>query len=157
MRIRLRPLLTIPLALAACSSALPPRPTLCQLAEHRADYAGQRLTVEGHLLVSRHGSTVSDPRCGFGVGITWSVDANPGLRALHTIADQSQTQPMMIRVRVTGEMRQDRHHEMEGERPWFLDLTDAQVLSAQPLAPADAARYLTWLEGPSPAPFQPSR
>jgi hypothetical protein len=137
--------------------ALPERPTLCQLAEHRADYAGRVLTVEGFLLVSRHGSTVSDPRCGYGMAVAWRRGTTPGLSRLSAMAEQFETEGPMVVVRVTGEVKQDQFHSLGGEHPWFLDLSDARILRVQPLVEADRDRYLTWLEGPSPEPFQPGR
>lgn len=157
--VRISPLLPliVTLAFTGCASGPKAPPTLCQLAEAREAYAGQRLTVEGYLLVGGHGSTVSDPRCGYGVGIAWYRDEPPSMRAFAAVARRSQWEPMMVRVRVTGEMKREREPGPAGERTWYLDLSAAEVLSARPLPDVDRERYLIWLEGPSPAPFRPSR
>lgn len=59
---------------------------------------------------------------------------------------------MMIRVRVTGRLTQNK-----GDETSDLYLSRAQVLSEQQLSDADGERYLRWFEGPSPGPFFPSR
>lgn len=138
-------------------AALPDRPTLCQLAEHRADYAGRVLTVEGYLLPSQHGTSVTDPRCGYGMGVTWNRGGTPGLNRLSGLIYRYRAEEMMLMVQVTGEMRLDRSRSLGGEHPWILDLSDARILRTQPIAEADRDRYLTWLEGPSAEPFRPSR
>jgi hypothetical protein len=138
-------------------AAMPDRPNLCQLAEHRADYAGRVLNVEGYFLASQHGSSVTDPRCGYGMGVTWGHVASPGLNRLTDLAYRYQGYEIMILVQVTGEVRLDRSRSMGGEHPWILDLADARIVRTQPIADADRDRYLTWLEGPSPEPFRPSR
>ncbi|TMJ20064.1 MAG: hypothetical protein E6G92_10005 [Alphaproteobacteria bacterium] len=138
-------------------AGLPDQPTLCQLAEHRSDYAGRTLMIEGYFLASQHGSSVGDPRCGYGIGVTWRGGRTPGLRRLGDLGERFRSEGMMILVRVTGEAKQDRSASLGGEQPWLLDLSDAPILRAQPIAEADEERYLSWLEGPSPSPFQPSR
>lgn len=132
-------------------------PTLCELAEARERYADQTVTVEGYLIASGHGNSISDPRCGYGVGLTWHQEDVPRLRHLDAIANRAQREPLMVRLKVSGRMKQDDANNMLGVRAWRLALFEAEVLSAQRLSEADAHRYLTWLEGPSPEPFRPSR
>lgn len=148
----------VALALVACSRQAPVEwPTLCQLGEAREAYAGRTLTVEGYLLVSAHGSVVTDPRCGYGIGVTWTAGTSPQLRAFDALAGRMLAlEPWIARVRVTGVMRQDEHGEFAG-RAWRLRLTAAEILSQRRLAPKDEDRYMSWLEGPSPAPFQSAR
>ncbi|MBV9884744.1 MAG: hypothetical protein JO276_17175 [Sphingomonadaceae bacterium] len=137
--------------------ALPQQPTLCELAKHRAAYAGQVLTVEGYLIASQHGSSIGDPRCGYGIGVTWRSEDSPDLRQLSTLADRFEIEAIMIQLRVSGAVRQDRSITFAGEPSWLLELSDARILRAQPLRQADWYRYMNWLAGPSPAPFVPSR
>jgi hypothetical protein len=149
-------ILFVPL-LASCAPAPVGAPTLCQLAEAREDYVGQTVTVEGFLLVSDHGSVVTDPRCGYGMGITGEHGDLLRMKGLDAVAKQLTEEPIMVRVRVTGEVRQDRAESMIGGKGWHLDLVAADVLSAERIAQKDAHRYLRWLEGPSPEPYRQSR
>ena len=132
-------------------------PTLCQLAEAREQYADQIVTVEGYLIAGGHGNSISDPRCGNGVGLKWHRDDVPQLRNLDAMAARAKREPLMVRLKVSGQMQQDDTNNMAGVRAWRLALSEAQVLSVQPLPEEDAHRNLTWLEGPSPEPFRPSR
>lgn len=143
------------MAATACAAPPPERPTLCQFAATREAYAGRTLTVEGYLLVSRDGSALTDPSCATGVGIAWRSEDDPRLRALNDVAHQMRTlEPWMVRVRVTGVVEQ-------ADGPlgpfWQLRLAAADVLSAKRLPDQDRERFQRWLQGPSPAPFRPSR
>jgi len=144
---------------ALCSCGLPskPNPALCELAPNREEYAGQKVTVEGILLVSYHGSVVVEPRCDMGIGIEWFDDDLPWMREFDAIAERSQTETMMARVRATGIVKQKPHPDMTGGRPWYLDLTAAKVVEAYPIAKAHEGRFERWRSGLSPEPFRPSR
>ena len=145
---------------AACTTSGPTAPAgpqvrrVCDVALHRQDYNGWTLVLEGYLLASRHGSAVTDPRCGRGVAIAWR-DSGGRMSRFGDVAERSQYEPLMVRIRVTGILRQDGRSGMVDEEFWLLHLTDAQLLSVQPVAEADADRYMRWLAGPSPAPFTP--
>lgn len=145
---------------AACSSDRPAVPAgpqarrVCDVARHREDYAGWTLVLEGYLLASGHGSVVIDPQCGEGVAISWR-DRDGRISAFTATAMAAQAEPMMVRIKVTGQMRHDGHSGMIDEPFWVLHLSDAQVLSARRLPWSDAERYMTWLDGPSPGPFRP--
>jgi hypothetical protein len=147
------------LPLGSCARPAPPyeNPTLCQLAEHREAYADRLVEVEGELLSSRHGSVVSDPRCGYGVGISWWESDVPRMQEFDRIARRADGEPIRARVRVQGVMRQDENVGMSGERAWSLHLSQAHVLRAVRLSEDDWRRYLAWYDGPSSEPFRPTQ
>lgn len=91
------------------------------------------------------------------MGLAVRATERPEVRELRSIVTRYLEEPVMARVRVTGEVEQDRRPNIAGVRSWHLNVAAAQVLSVRPLAPKDWDRYLTWLEGPSPEPFRPSR
>jgi hypothetical protein len=128
---------------------------LCQLAENREAYAGESVTIEGYLLASQHGTVVSDPQCGYGIGLSWFEDDLPRLKKLESAAHRAKDGNVMARVRVTGEIKRDAIPGMAGEKAWRLDVAAADVLAERPLSPEDVERYLIWLEGPSSEPFRP--
>jgi hypothetical protein len=155
MRLLLLPLLAC--GLLTCGQTPDANPTLCQLAEAREKYARQTVTVEGYLLVSRHGSVLTDPSCGYGVGLTWYEDDAVRLKDVAAVASRFSREPLMVRVKASGQMQQDATPNMVGTRSWNLAPATAEVLSVHPLPEQDVERYLRWLEGPSPEPFRPSR
>jgi hypothetical protein len=154
---RLAPLLSIfaPTALA-CSSAADDAPTLCQVAEHTYAYAGRTLSLEGLLYVSRHGSSLSDPRCGRGLSLSWN-DGVLALSEFDAVVDRSMWEPLIVRVRVTGRIQREHERGWLGLRVWQFAIADAELLSVDPILDVDVDRYLSWFQGPSPEPFQPSR
>jgi hypothetical protein len=90
------------------------------------------------------------------VAITWR-GSDGRLSRFGEVAADARGAPMIVRVRVTGEMRQDGRSRMTDEPSWLLHLTDAEVLGVQRLSWEDAERYAIWLQGPSPTPFRPSQ
>jgi hypothetical protein len=144
-------------AVAACSETRGGSPPLCELAEAREDHAGRTLTIEGYLLVGRHVSVVTEPRCGLGIAIVWFDDDAAAMPEFARVATESQEGDVMARVRVTGRTVQERGPGFAGERAWQLELSAAEVLNAQRIPDADRERYVRWLSGPSPEPFVPSR
>ena len=135
--------------LAGCAPTPTDVPTLCQLAQHRGAYAGRRLTVEGHLLSSRHGTVLSDPRCERGIGIEWR-DEGRGFAALTEIAQRSQVEPLVVTVRVTGEVKWRPSSMFRNAIDWYLDLESAEGLTVAPLPPGEKARYIETLYGGDP-------
>lgn len=152
-------MLALALLPAGCAPKGPQVRQLCEVAEQRSHYEGWTLVLEGYLLASGHGSSVTDPRCGHGVPIDWRDDEGGRFSRLNDAAQQfmSPEQRVMVRIRVTGVMRQNREPGMGGIRGWSLQLTDAEVLSVRRIPRQDARRYLIWLVGPSREPFRPSR
>ena len=133
-------------------------PTLCELARNREAYAGRAVTVEGILLASRHDSVVVDPRCGWGIGISWFEEDVPWMREFDAVAERPLDETMMARVRVTGVVRRESQPSWPGlPRAWILKLAKAEVLEAYPISDSDYDRFLEWRDGPSKGPFQPSR
>ena len=124
-------LLGIGAAVVACSSASSANPTLCELAQNREAYAGRTLTVEGRLLVSRHGSAIEDPRCDDGIRMEWFEGEAPGFRELNAVAEHAQTERLEVILRVTGVMMRAGRSELVNEPYWYLRLRTAQVLSVE--------------------------
>src|SRR4051812_3626923 len=61
---RMKPILcclALVVALVGCSS-VPHDPTLCELTGNSSAFRGRTVTVEGTLLVSKHGSAVTDAK-----------------------------------------------------------------------------------------------
>ena len=126
------------------------------MTESGAAYVGQSLTFEGYVLVSSHGSYMKDPRCGRGVALSWSYhDRRFG--ALNRVARPADSYLQMVRIRATGEMKQDGHLGQREPRGWSLQLSAVQILSVRSLREEDFERYMAWLEGPSAADFRASR
>ena len=145
--------LGLSIALVACGPRA--NPALCDLAQHRQTYAGRTVTVEGVLIVSAHGSVVTDPQCGAGIGIRW-FRQDPSMRQLHSVAMQSLAKTMLVRVRLTGRIRLADRPSIINERAWELDLIKAHVLEARAISDRDNDRFETWLDGPSKGSFQPT-
>lgn len=148
----------IGLALALIGCVPPkPNPSLCELAHNREAYAGRAVTVEGVLLVSRHGSVVIDPQCGWGIGISWYDDDVPWIREFDAMVARSFEQDMMVRARVTGIVRRETQGSFGLPPAWIIKLAKADVLEAYPVSEAEHERFLDWLDGPHDEPFRPKR
>ena len=146
--------LVVSFALSSCKPRV--NPALCELAAHRETYANQAVTVEGVLLVTRHGTVISDPQCGAGIAISWrKQDRN--LRQLSAMATRSLAKTMLVRVRVGGKVKEVDHFGMVTGGAWIIDLFDARILEAYPISDRDQASFQKWSEGPSAGPFQPTR
>ena len=132
--------------LLACSlgGCVPSRvnPSLCELTQKRETYAGRAVTVEGFLLVSHHGSAIVDPKCRGGIGVSWFEEDVPWMREFDAVAERSQAEAMMARVRVTGIVKRRSKPDWVGLRPWYLDLAKAEVLRANPISDVDMDRFL---------------
>ena len=128
MKLTLVHLCALALSLLACSST-PQNPTLCELAADMDSFANRTVTVEGTLLVSKHGSAVTDASCGKGIAISWNAP-NEALRELNDAVDRAQDLPdrQLPKVRVTGQMRRVPRSPMLDEPYWELRLSSAQVL-----------------------------
>jgi hypothetical protein len=113
-------------ALAGCSS-VSSNPTLCELAADRSAFANQTVTVEGTLLVSRHGSTIEDAACDNGIAIDWRGD-NQGLREITEIVEGEVVKRHTIKVRMTGQMKLVQRQAFINEPYWQLQVTSGQLL-----------------------------
>jgi hypothetical protein len=69
-----------------------------------------------------------------GIGIEWFEDDIPRMREFDAVARRSQAQTMMAKVRVTGRVRQKSKPDWVGLRPYYLDMSEALVLEAYPIA-----------------------
>ena len=127
---RLLRLLGLACALVGCSSATTEDPTLCELSVNRGAYAGRTVTVEGLLLVSRHGSLLEDVNCDGGIPIEWYE--GDGLHELDAAVGRDLNQPPRTKVRVTGEMRRAARSAFLNEPYWYLRLQSADVLHTGP-------------------------
>ena len=144
------------LAIVGCAPSSPD-PTLCELAHDRDVYAGRAVTVEGLLLVSRHGSVLVDPGCGSGIGISWFEEDVPQMREFDALAERSFQQDMMVKARVTGRVVRGTAGSFGLPPVWILRLAKAEVLEAYPVSQAEHERFLAWLDGPHKEPFRPTR
>ena len=142
--------------MGACSSGAADPPNLCQVAERTYAYAGRTLSLEGFLRVSWHGSSLNDPGCGRGMAVSWSDDV-PAFRELDAVADRAVWDTLMVKIRVTGQVRREQERERLGLRVWQLDIATAEVLSMEPIPASDGQRYSDWLDGLAADSFQPSR
>jgi hypothetical protein len=118
--------LTLTAALQGCSSASS-NPTLCDLASNRSAFADQTVTVEGTLLVSKHGSTVEDASCDNGIPISWRDDS-PALREITEIAEGGNVERHTVKVRMTGQMKRVQGSGFLNEPFWQLRVTSGQLL-----------------------------
>lgn len=148
--------LGLALALLGCVQSRP-NPTLCELTRNRDAYAGRAVTVEGVLLVSRHGSVLIDPQCGWGIGISWYEEDVPWMREFDAAVDRSFQQDMIVRARVTGIVRREAHGLFGLPPAWILRLAEADVLEARSVSKSEHERFLDWLEEPGQEPFRPIR
>ncbi len=127
MKLPLVPFLGLAAGLIGCSSA-PKDPTLCELAANRSAFAGRTITVEGTLLVSKHGNAVEDEACGKGIPVSWE-GSDQNLRELSAVvAHRAPVQRGTAKVRVTGQMRQVSKSAFLNEPYWELRLSSAQML-----------------------------
>ena len=118
------------LNLVACSPNLPRAIELCEIGDRREQFAGQKLIVEGELLVSKHGSAVVDSNCDIGLPISWR-DEKGEFESFSTIAMRMRGEPgdWHTKVRVSGEMKRARRSEFLDEPYWYLNLESARVVS----------------------------
>ena len=122
---------SIAATLSGCAQPAGASPSLCQLAETPHVFHGKTLTVEGVLLISRHGSAITDATCEAGVAIQWRGNERR-LAELNDVVERDLTLsgvPRTVRIRVTGEMKRATTPDWVGLRGWFLDLNSADVLS----------------------------
>jgi hypothetical protein len=113
-------------ALLGCSS-VSSTPTLCELAKNRSAYADQTVTVEGTLLVSRHGTNIEDESCDNGVSVNWRDDS-PGLREITNIIEGEVVERNSMRVRMTGQMKLVESSGLVKGPVWQLQVTNGQLL-----------------------------
>lgn len=115
----------------SCAQPAGGSPSLCRIAESPHAFRGMALTVEGLLLVSRHGSVLTDAGCERGVAIQWRRSEG-GLAKLDDVVERElapEAVPRAVRIRVTGEMKQARTPDWIGLQGWYIDLNGADVLS----------------------------
>jgi hypothetical protein len=118
--------LALTVALLGCSF-VSSNPTLCELASSRGAFADQTVTVEGTLLVSKHGSTVEDASCDNGIPISWR-DNSPALREIAEIAERGVVERHTIKVRMTGKMKLVQGSASRNKPYWQLQVTSGQLL-----------------------------
>lgn len=85
------------------------------------------MTVEGTLLVSKHGSTVEDASCDNGIPISWRADS-PDLREITEIAEGGIVERHTVKVRMTGEVKLVEGSGFLNEPSWQLQVTSGQLL-----------------------------
>ena len=118
--------LTLIAALLGCSP-VSNNPTLCELASNRSAFADQTVTVEGTLLVSKHGTTVEDASCDNGIPISWRANS-PALREITEIAERGIVERHTVKVRMTGQMKLVQGSSFLNEPYWQLQVTSGQLL-----------------------------
>jgi hypothetical protein len=110
-----------------CSANEADAPTLCEIAARPQAYADRQLSIEGDLLMSRHGTIVTDARCEGGVVIGWRGET-PGLVSLNNFARRWDLDPFLqARVRVTGRMVRD-ETPFQGMLGWHLNLIAGEII-----------------------------
>jgi hypothetical protein len=88
------------------------------------------LTVTGELLVSYHGSVVTDPTCNRGIAVEWFEEDVPRMRAFDAAAERLRnSESESLTVRATGTMKRAPARDLTPEPYWYLRLSSAQVLS----------------------------
>lgn len=123
--------------LGGCAPPGGAQPSLCEIAATPQAFRGRSLTAEGVLLVSRHGSMITDAACEAGVAIQWR-GGQGGLATLNDVVERELALPAVsrtVRLRVTGEMKQAATPDRTGAPGWFLDLRSADILSDRAAAP----------------------
>jgi hypothetical protein len=131
MRLAPRLVLVVAMALAGCAVQSKPM-TICDLPNDRGALAGKEMILEGELSVSDHGSSVREPSCDKGLAIGWWEVDVPRMREFDAAALRLESEPLIVRVRVTGTVVQHPQHDTFVAPYWQLKITSAEVLSVKP-------------------------
>ena len=90
-------------------------------------YANQEVTVEGTLLVSKHGTNIEDASCDNGVSVNWRDDG-PKLRKITDMVEGEIVERYSMKVRMTGRMKLVQGSGLVKGPIWQLQATSGQLL-----------------------------